>query len=136
MRKSAVFATVMGVFAASALSALATYHLMQTYEIRKKERDVQAPKALPPAEQPEAIEPAQESERSVTEAQPTVAVSEEAPKQIDDADRDLCYYLPHSRVWHSDDSCAFIAGKSEVITATIAEARAKGRARACSRCGV
>ena len=147
MRKTAVFATVMGLCAATTLAALTTYQLVQLYREKQKKNAEGA--AAPEEKKQDPVENAVDAVREkVTEFENTPAngaekaekSAEEAEEiedvvRADDAGRDLCYYLPQSKIWHSDDTCAFIAGKKGIVTATVAKANAAGKTRGCSRCG-
>ena len=147
MRKTAVFATVVGLCAATALATLTTYQLVQLYK-EKQKKAAEAPQCPPEKEEPlaAASDAEQVAKAPVLENIPVdgmkkeeIAVQEEPEKEeplpFDDAGRDICYYLPQSKIWHSDDTCAFIAGKKGIVTATVAKANAAGKTRGCSRCG-
>jgi hypothetical protein len=147
MRKTAVFATVIGLCAATTLAALTTYQLVQLYHEKQKKNA--SGEAIPEAKKQDAV--AVNTEKAQGKApdlenipadgaeKTDVSTIEEEEKEdltrADDAGRDLCYYLPQSKIWHSDDTCAFIAGKKGVVTATVAKANAAGKMRGCSRCG-
>ena len=45
-----------------------------------------------------------------------------------------CYYVPGGSVWHYDAACSAISKSKGVINATVREAIAQGKSRACSRC--
>ena len=148
MRKTAVFATVMGLFAATALAAATTYQLVKLYqekeEKKNKEAEPDAPDldAVPENATAEVIENdavAEDIPENGAKKKDVLLKDEleedDVPLRADDAGRDICYYLPQSKIWHSDDTCAFIAGKPGIITSTVAKANAAGKKRGCTRCG-
>ena len=118
MRKGLFLATLAGV-CVGALNAVLLY--------REAER-----KNAPFTEQGGA----QENSEIPTDAPKAVEATEQGvPLGDEDAGSDLCYYLPHSKIWHSNDSCAFILGKPNVVTSTVADAAQAGKLRGCTRCG-
>ncbi len=50
-------------------------------------------------------------------------------------EEDACYYIPGGSVFHGDPACHHIAGKGNVVKATVSEAFAAGKTRPCALCG-
>ena len=142
MRKTTIFATFLGI---AATSALATYHIVRLLDEKKQKAEIKAIcEEAAPAVEAEGIENG-EAEADVkavatavekTEAFPEDAVLGKKEEGDDEVAFDLCYYLPKSKVWHRDAGCAFISGKSDIVSTTVAKANEAGKMRGCSRCGM
>ncbi|MBE6629415.1 MAG: hypothetical protein E7624_01025 [Ruminococcaceae bacterium] len=46
----------------------------------------------------------------------------------------ICYFAAGGSVWHDTPTCSALAQSKEVISATVKEAIAAGKTRACSKC--
>ena len=149
MKKNVILASALGAVS----GILAVFATKEILELRRHAVKKSAePQSLPapqivvdlPEEQQEneniprnGIENGEVAEQSSPEP-----VKDEAPEEKDEellrdggAGSDLCYYLPQSKIWHSNDTCAYIVGKEGIVTSTVAKARAAGKKRACDRCG-
>ena len=151
MKKNVILAAALGI-ASGFFAGLATTELLKQ---RSEKQSKKALEALPAPQIVVELPPEQENENSPgdgIEKEPVTQeiVPEEAPVAVqkgntedeeDEAESDggkgadLCYYLPQSKIWHSNDTCAYIVGKEGIVTSTVAKARAAGKKRACDRCG-
>ena len=68
-------------------------------------------------------------------ASPEQSVKPEAQMQEPEPESELCYYIPTGGVWHGDASCHHIAGKPNVVCATVEQAFGAGKTRPCALCG-
>ena len=147
MKKNVILAALLGT-ASGVVATLCTKELLKLY--RQAAKTGTKPESLPapqivvelPREQPENEIIPQDGVENEGEA-PAQAVAAQAEELEDEephvndggAGSDLCYYLPQSKIWHSNDTCAYIVGKEGIVTSTVAKALAAGKKRACDRCG-
>ncbi|MBQ8396974.1 MAG: hypothetical protein IJX53_02105 [Clostridia bacterium] len=80
------------------------------------------------------LESAEESLRAAeTTAPPLPETSELEPADASDAE--TVYWSPSGSVWHTDPACASLKQAKSVLSGSVVDAKAAGKARVCRTCG-
>ncbi len=89
----------------------------------------------PTPESAETTLPPETTAQTETTAWPETTAPVTADEPVSEVDPDTVYWSPSGGVWHIDAACSSLKQAKAVISGSISDAMAAGKARVCKTCG-